>query len=169
MTPKVTLCGSILAISSGLYSVSSHAVTNEEIARQLQKNTRRLNQLELKNQKLRSANEEMRLQLDNTKAIVSDTSNAVEVLHDNVGLHSKGDHWTDRVTIGAYGELHYNNLNNKPGKAEAGNEHKIDLHRFVLFVGYHFNDRLRMYSELEVEHAFAGDGHPVRLSWSKPM
>lgn len=70
-------------------------------------------------------------------------------MHDNIGLQSKGDHWTDRVTIGGYGELHYNNLTNKPGKADAGNEHKIDLHRFVLFIGYHFNNRLRMYSELE--------------------
>ncbi|MEE9344721.1 MAG: hypothetical protein V3U88_03835 [Methylococcales bacterium] len=160
MLPKLTICSSILVMSSGLFSFSAHAVSNEEIARQLQENTRRLNQLELENQKLRSANEAMRQQLDNTKAIVSDTSNAVEVLHDNIDSQSKGDHWTDRVTIGGYGELHYNNLNNKPGKDEDGNHHEIDFHRFVLFVGYHFNDRLRMYSELEVEHAFSGDGAP---------
>ena len=55
-------------------------------------------------------------------------------------------------TFGAYGELHYNNYKDGDKKDE------IDFHRFVLFYGHKFNDNLRFYSELEVEHALAGDG-----------
>jgi len=57
-----------------------------------------------------------------------------------------GSTWTDNTRIGSYGELHYNNLDS--GK-------QIDLHRFVMFLGHQFNDRLRMFSELEVEHVIA--------------
>ncbi|MEO5862041.1 MAG: porin, partial [Burkholderiales bacterium] len=35
---------------------------------------------------------------------------------------------------------------------------EIDFHRFVLFYGHKFNDRLRFYSELEVEHALVEGG-----------
>ena len=56
-----------------------------------------------------------------------------------------------KTTIGGYGELHYNNLDSKK---------EIDFHRFVLFFGHKFNDRLRFFSELEVEHAFSGEGKP---------
>lgn len=58
---------------------------------------------------------------------------------------------TDRVKIGGYGELHYNNL-------DSGEE--IDFHRFVLFFGYDFNEKTRFFSEFELEHALAGDGKP---------
>ncbi len=57
----------------------------------------------------------------------------------------------DRVKIGGYGELHYNNL-------DSGDE--IDFHRFVMFFGYDFNERTRFFSEFELEHALAGDGKP---------
>jgi uncharacterized coiled-coil protein SlyX len=56
-----------------------------------------------------------------------------------------------RVKIGGYGELHYNNLDS--GDA-------FDFHRFVLFFGYDFNERTRFFSEVELEHALAGDGKP---------
>jgi Phosphate-selective porin O and P len=57
-------------------------------------------------------------------------------------------------SFGGYGELHYNNYKDGDKKDE------IDFHRFVLFYGHKFNDRLRFYSELEVEHALVegGDG-----------
>ncbi len=60
------------------------------------------------------------------------------------------------TTIGGYGELHYTNLNNQ--LAGAPDKKTIALHRAVLFVGHQFNDRLRFWSELEVERAQAGAG-----------
>ena len=57
------------------------------------------------------------------------------------------DGWWTRTSIGGYGELHYN----------GGNKDEIDFHRFVLYFGHEFNDRIRMFSELEFEHAFVED------------
>jgi hypothetical protein len=47
--------------------------------------------------------------------------------------------------IGGYGELTLNAPTNGPGV--------IDLRRFVLFFGHDFSERIRFYSEVEVEHA----------------
>jgi len=58
------------------------------------------------------------------------------------------------VTIGGYGELHYNNFKNTSAKD------KIDFHRFVLFIGKDINDWISFDSELELEHALSGDGLP---------
>ncbi|MBT8117249.1 MAG: OprO/OprP family phosphate-selective porin [Gammaproteobacteria bacterium] len=66
-----------------------------------------------------------------------------------------GGNWADRTTIGGYGELHYNNVDAR----DPANDYKeIDFHRFVLFFGHEFTDDLRFHSELELEHALAGDG-----------
>jgi hypothetical protein len=56
------------------------------------------------------------------------------------------------TTVGGYGELHYN-LDRVTGPGETAAE--IDLHRLVLFVAHRFDERLRFYSEIEVEHAVA--------------
>ena len=58
---------------------------------------------------------------------------------------------TSNTRMGGYGELHYSDF--KDDKA-------IDFHRFVLFFGHEFNDEVRFFSELELEHAFSADGEP---------
>ena len=59
------------------------------------------------------------------------------------------------TTIGAYGEMHYSNLNNK---TSGGTDKKeMDFHRFILFMGHEFSDRIRFWSELEVEHSVVKD------------
>jgi len=60
-------------------------------------------------------------------------------------------------TFGGYGELHANMLENQ---ATGEDSNVLDLHRFVLYFGHDFNDRTRFMSELEVEHAWSGDGKP---------
>lgn len=56
------------------------------------------------------------------------------------------------TTLGGYGEAVYNNYRDSSLKDQA------DLKRFVLFLGHRFNDKLRFYSELEVEHALVEEG-----------
>ena len=55
--------------------------------------------------------------------------------------------------VGGYGELHYNNLSNGNGV----DKKEIDLHRFVLFINHDFNDKIRFFSEVEIEHATLED------------
>lgn len=57
--------------------------------------------------------------------------------------------------LGGYGEHHYNNY-----RGSDASDDKVDAHRFVLFVGHDFNERIRFFSELEVEHAYSGEGKP---------
>lgn len=61
----------------------------------------------------------------------------------------------DATSIGGYGELHYNQVD-----SDSADDEEIDFHRFVLFFGHEFTDRVRFFSELELEHSLAGDGAP---------
>jgi len=58
------------------------------------------------------------------------------------------------TTIGGYGELHYNNTH-----SDVKNEDKteMDFHRFVLEFGHDFNEKIRFFSEVELEHALVKD------------
>lgn len=60
---------------------------------------------------------------------------------------SGGGGWWDRTQIGGYGEVHYN----------GGDADEVDAHRFVLFVGHDFNDDIRLFAELELEHGLVED------------
>lgn len=62
-----------------------------------------------------------------------------------------------KVHIGGYGELHYNHLE---ADNSANDLDQIDVHRFVLFLGYDFTDDWRFFSEVELEHALAGESKP---------
>jgi hypothetical protein len=53
------------------------------------------------------------------------------------------------TSVGGYGELSYSNYKDSSVKDQ------MDFNRFVIFLGHRFNDKLRMYSEFEVEHAVA--------------
>ena len=71
------------------------------------------------------------------------------------GTHSVA---SGKTTLGGYGEVVLNNYRDPSVKDEA------DLKRFVIFLGHKFNDRLRLMSELEVEHAKADkDGGEVAM------
>ncbi len=75
-------------------------------------------------------------------------------LADQVDANSQTN-TSSATTVGGYGELHYNNLSDGNN---AGNELKqLDFHRFVLFVNHEFNDDIRLFTELEIEHAFVED------------
>ena len=53
-------------------------------------------------------------------------------------------------TLSGYMEMHLNKVEDVPTV--------VDLHRFVLMVGHSFSDRLKFWSEVEVEHAFVEGG-----------
>ena len=59
------------------------------------------------------------------------------------------------VSLHGYGEMHYNNLD---GSGGAASKRELDFHRFVLYVGYDYTERIRFVSELELEHSLSGEG-----------
>jgi predicted porin len=61
------------------------------------------------------------------------------------------------TTIGGYGELHYNNLTQTEIDGGEKDKKEFDFHRFVLMFGHDFNDNVRFFSEVEIEHAFLKD------------
>lgn len=59
---------------------------------------------------------------------------------------------SSRTTLGGYGEVHYTN-SNAPGASG-----RVNLARFVLYVGHSFTDRITLRSEVEVEDAKVAGG-----------
>ena len=84
--------------------------------------------------------------IEETVSIVEATADAVD---------QKQTAGVSKSHIGGYGELHYNNLEDKTSGTK---KNEIDFHRFVLFFGHEFNEKTRFFSELELEHSIAGDG-----------
>jgi hypothetical protein len=64
--------------------------------------------------------------------------------------YTGGSSWFENTTLGGYGEMHL----------QLGDKEQIDFHRWVMFLSHRFNDKISMFSELEVEHSLAGDGKP---------
>ena len=98
--------------------------------------------------------EELKAVLSQTEQKISATDEAIEHVWSTNATKNAASSWAERTQIGAYGELHYNNLE---GEGGASDKDELDLHRFVLFFGHEFNDRIRFFSELEVEHSIAGE------------
>ena len=91
------------------------------------------------------------------KATVADekAEAAVVAVEESETRSASAGNWSDRTTIGGYGEMHYNNLDGSGGESD---KKEIDLHRFVLFFGHEFTDDIRFFSEVEYEHNVTGDG-----------
>ncbi len=139
-------CLSLLAISMALLSVfadNAIARSHDEVA-----------DLKQSMQELKKQLEAMQNRLSEIDDTVSQNSAAVEATADAVQEYADKPSAFDRLSIGGYGELHYNNYD-----VESGEDKKeLDFHRFVLFFGYDFSEQLKFFSEFELEHALAGEG-----------
>jgi len=95
---------------------------------------------------------------ENLKGEVSDVATSVDQVADATDEAIKAQvKLSNKTTLGGYGELHYNSLRDQKG---TGNKDQMDFHRFVLFVNHEFNDKMRLVTELELEHSLSGDGKP---------
>jgi len=88
-----------------------------------------------------------------SEAKIDETVTMVEATADAVDQKQTAS--VSKTHIGGYGELHYNNLEDKSSGTK---KNEIDFHRFVLFFGHEFNQKTRFFSEVELEHSIAGDG-----------
>ena len=97
-------------------------------------------------QKQQKLIDQLQTELAESKVEQLEVQQAVESVADAVEEGAATGSALGDVSIGGYGELHY----------EGGPKDEIDFHRFVLFFGHEFTDDIRFFSELEIEHALAG-------------
>ncbi len=98
---------------------------------------------------LRKVIAEQQKVLEKLERRLDETEEKLEATADSVDSSSSNSLFGN-TTIGGYGELHYNNYEDKDAK--------VDFHRFVLFFGHEFSDSVRFFSEFELEHSLAGNG-----------
>jgi hypothetical protein len=100
-------------------------------------------------------------QIQSLTGTVDETNAKVEAVADVTEAANSGAGALGRITtntsIGGYGELHLNKLNDNNGSSDSD---QIDFHRFVLFIEHEFTPGLRFVSELELEHSLSGDKKP---------
>jgi phosphate-selective porin len=94
--------------------------------------------------------------IEETVVKVEATADALEQAPTERTLASGTADWTRSTRFGAYGEMHYNNLDND--RDGGSDKDEIDFHRMVLFLGHDFSERTRFFAELELEHSIAGEG-----------
>jgi hypothetical protein len=97
---------------------------------------------------------ELKQQLAQTQDRTVETDAKVEAVAEVIESGSPLLAEASKTTIAGYGELHYNNLS---ARDPARDVDSIDFHRFVLFFGHEFNDKVRFYSEFELEHSLVAD------------
>lgn len=157
---KTASCFLVLCVSMGVSS-QGRAITVEELAIQFgqykQQQAQEFSKLRDENVRLREENKELKADIEKTQEQVETNTTAVESVAENYDIVGKAAEWFNKTTIGGYGELHYNNLSQEPGKTDGEPFREADFHRFVLFFGHEFTDRLRFFSELELEHALTKD------------
>jgi len=154
----MTLLKKTLVAASVMAAVSSAQAatpTNEEMWALLQQVQQQLTDVQQQNLQLQVENKTLKTQVEETQQTALEANENVEALAEATEEAVKvASSSANKTSIGGYGELHYNNLED-----EDGNDTKsVDFHRFVLFFGHEFNDNLRFFSELELEHSIAGEG-----------
>ena len=142
----------LLAFVIGLPASSASGVTLEELAARLELLENKLQKYESRYGPLKTPKQEtisMPESSGTRSSVVAAPSEGSSI--DNAFLENPGgNRWYEKTTIGGYGELHLN----------TGDKDQIDFHRWVLFVNHRFNDRIKLFSEFELEHSLSGNGKP---------
>ncbi|MFC0017002.1 porin [Roseibacillus persicicus] len=138
-------------------SMPLSALTMEELAARLEKLENKVEAYETKYGPLESPSARPAAKSTPAKAPSSDDD--IDALYDNRGFEdstvdSSALAWAANTQIGGYGELHFNR------DLGGGGDNTVDFHRWVLFLNHSFSDRIKLYSEFELEHSLAGDGAP---------
>jgi hypothetical protein len=103
--------------------------------------------------------EELQARLAKTETQVEETAESVEITADaveSVSMRQIEDRG-QRTSVGGYGELHYNSLDDNELMDGDDSFDQADFHRFIIYLGHEFTDRIRFFSELELEHSLVKD------------
>jgi len=142
---RTLIAASLLAAGT----VANAAPSNEELWQMMQDMQQKMQDVQMQNQQLKAENADLKGKVEETEQAVEAVVVATEEAASS-SLFSSG-----RTSIGGYGELHYNNLDDNNGDNDLD---RLDFHRFVLFFSHEFTDDLRFWSEFELEHSVAGEG-----------
>jgi phosphate-selective porin O/P len=140
----------VVTIALTLASVSvvhAEAPDAEEMWKIIQQQQKVIEQLQQKLEQTEQKVEVAEQKVEETAQEVEAAAEAIETAQ----ASNTGSSWFEKTSVGGYGELHYN--------SQDGND-RIDFHRFVLYFGHEFTDNIRFFSELELEHALAGESQP---------
>ena len=148
-----TFIATVLLVAST--SALAAGPDNDELRSLIQAQQDQIEILQQQLEATQSALENLSRQVENNTVTSVEANEKAEILADN--MENQPVNYEPATKLGGYGELHVNMLENQ-ANGESFNE--LDLHRFVLFLQHDFNDRLRFNSELEIEHAYSGEGKP---------
>lgn len=139
--------GLLITIAGFIFvsSVQAEVPNAEEMWKIIQQQQKVIEQLQQKLEQTEQKVEVAEKKVEETAQEVEAAAEAIETAQTS----TSGSSWFDKTSVGGYGELHYNSRD--------GND-QIDFHRFVLYFGHEFTDNIRFFSELELEHALAGEG-----------
>lgn len=147
------LAASLMAAVSAAQAATP---TNEEIWQMLQQIQGQLSEVQQQNKLLKAENQGLKYQVVSAENLAKEANETAEAVADATEEAVKTASLSaSKTSIGGYGELHYNNLDDQNGDNDLD---QVDFHRFVLFFGHEFTDDLRFFSEFELEHSVAGDG-----------
>jgi len=153
MKAQPALLGALMALASA----PAHGVTLEELAARLDQLEKKVSKYEAKYGPLENAvpapapsdTIAMPTPVSRPATGIATAADIDAAFMDEANSGGAGN-WTENTTLGAYGELHLNQ----------GDKEQIDFHRFVVFMNHRFSDRIKLFTEVELEHSLAGDGKP---------
>ena len=140
--PYLFLC---CFLSISYLDLQAATPTQEEMWTVIQNQQTLIDELILKLDQSESRLSEVEISADEAKQNIEATADAFEeVAAQQVNMTA-----SKRTSIGGYGEMHYNNLDDD-NDAIGGDDSRdrVDYHRFVLYFGHDFTDNLRFFSEL---------------------
>ena len=149
---RTILLAALLATGTQAFAADPSAADMLELIEAQQK------QIELLQQQLdatKATLDQLAGQVETNTQATEEANVKAEILAENI--ESQPAVAQSATHLGGYGELHINMLEDQVTGEETN---VLDFHRFVMFLSHDFNDRLRFNSELEVEHAYSGDGKP---------
>jgi hypothetical protein len=152
-----------LLAAVGFCLISGNALAESPSNAELQRQIEELKQqIRVLSEKLSgqppAAQPELSKQVETQDQQIKAQQQQIETLAKQAEETKKAD-WIARTKLGGYGELHYNNLD---AEDSARDLEEFDFHRFVLFLSHTFNDDIRFFSELEIEHSgVEADGSPL--------
>ena len=156
-SPDMNTKSALLASIAVLSSAPAFGVSLEELAARLEKLEKKVATYEKRYGPLdhpKTADGRNIITMPETKSQPTVTGMATAEDIDGAYLNKSGGgstgRWYDKTSLGGYGELHLNQ----------GDKEQIDFHRWVLFLNHSFNDRIKLFSELELEHSLSGEGKP---------